>query len=163
MTSVQKRSSKKTLKPKLRDKDGPDPVDIHVGSRLRLRRNLLGLSQEQLGRASALTFQQIQKYERGANRISASRLYALGQILSVPVTWFYDQLPDKVAAKHKEKRGSAVDRRAARDTTLAPNDMNAILDRRETTDLLRAWYEITDPSQRRKILNLIKSMGTLEA
>src|SRR5208282_3211485 len=74
--------------------EGPDPIDIHVGARLRLRRNLLGLSQEQLGKASRLTFQQIQKYERGTNRMGASRLFQMGKILNVPVSWFFDSLPE---------------------------------------------------------------------
>ena len=74
-----------------KDLDGPDPVDIHVGTRLRLRRNLVGMSQEQLAKASGLTFQQIQKYERGVNRMGASRLHQLGRILNVPVEWFFEE------------------------------------------------------------------------
>jgi len=76
----------------------PSPVDIHVGSRVRLQRTLLGLSQEKLGEAVGLTFQQIQKYERGANRIGASRLHEFSQILDVPVSFFFDGL-DKLSAK----------------------------------------------------------------
>ena len=71
----------------------PDPIDVHVGMRLKLRRNLVGMSQEELGKASGLTFQQIQKYERGTNRIAASRLYRLGQLLGVPPSYFYDEMP----------------------------------------------------------------------
>ena len=73
--------------------DGPDPVDVHVGNRLRQRRTLLGMSQEKLAAAFGVSFQQIQKYERGANRISASRLHLLTQILDVPVTYFFEGLP----------------------------------------------------------------------
>ncbi len=65
----------------------PKPVDIHVGARIRLRRTLLGMSQEKLGKRIGLTFQQIQKYERGANRVGASRLYQLGKVLNVPVSF----------------------------------------------------------------------------
>src|SRR3954462_9487127 len=68
----------------------PNPIDIRVGARLRLRRNMLGLSQEKLGEAIGLTFQQVQKYERGANRIGASRLHELSQALDVPVSFFFD-------------------------------------------------------------------------
>src|SRR5215204_866273 len=68
----------------------PDPIDIRVGARLRLRRNMLGLSQERLGEAIGLTFQQVQKYERGANRIGASRLHELSRVLDVPVAFFFD-------------------------------------------------------------------------
>src|SRR5580693_2965074 len=76
--------------------EGPDPIDIHVGGRLRLKRNLAGLSQEQLGKASGLTFQQIQKYERGVNRMGASRIYQIAQILGVSVAWFFEEMPANV-------------------------------------------------------------------
>lgn len=73
----------------------PNPIDVHVGSRVRLRRTLLGLSQERLGEAVGLTFQQIQKYERGANRIGASRLFEFSRILDVPVSFFFDDMSEK--------------------------------------------------------------------
>src|ERR1700748_1341571 len=73
--------------------DKPNPVDVHVGSRVRLRRTLLGMSQEKLGNAVGLTFQQIQKYERGANRIGASRLFDMSRVLDVPVQFFFDDMP----------------------------------------------------------------------
>src|SRR5208282_5677906 len=79
--------------------EGPDPVDVHVGARLRLRRNLIGMSQEQLGKASGLTFQQIQKYEHGTNRMGASRLYQFSRLLNVPVSWFFDELPQSISGK----------------------------------------------------------------
>src|ERR1700682_6327022 len=72
--------------------DGPDPIDVQVGSRVRLRRNMLGLSQEKLGEAIGLTFQQIRKYERGANRMGASRLHDLSHVLDVPVSFFFDDM-----------------------------------------------------------------------
>src|SRR3954452_1664995 len=68
----------------------PNPIDVLVGTRLRLRRNMLGLSQQRLGEAVGLTFQQVQKYERGANRIGASRLHELSQVLDIPVSFFFD-------------------------------------------------------------------------
>ena len=74
--------------PGRRKGDKPNPIDVHVGSRVRLRRNMLGLSQEKLGEAIGLTFQQVQKYERGANRIGASRLHDLSRVLDVPVSFF---------------------------------------------------------------------------
>src|SRR5258706_10394778 len=79
--------------------DGPNPTDVHVGARVRLRRTLLGLSQEKLGEAIGLTFQQVQKYERGANRIGASRLWELSGVLDVPVQFFFGEMSqDTVAA-----------------------------------------------------------------
>lgn len=140
-------------KPLLRT-EAPDPVDIHVGGRLRLRRNLLGLSQEQLGKASHLTFQQIQKYERGTNRMGSSRLYQISKILDVPISWFFDGLAEGEHTPQASLEG-------APETNQNPQRLEAdqILHRRETTDLLRAWYRISDPKQRRKIMDLIKSMG----
>src|ERR1700730_6493983 len=79
--------------------DSPSPVDLHVGSRVRLRRTLLGMSQEKLGNAVGLTFQQIQKYERGANRIGASRLYDMSRVLDVPVQFFFDEMPAEPAVE----------------------------------------------------------------
>src|SRR3954451_2836690 len=83
----QSRPSRRPGRPKI---ETPNPIDVRVGARLRLRRNMLGLSQEKLGEAIELTFQQVQKYERGANRIGASRLYELSQVLDVPVSFFFD-------------------------------------------------------------------------
>ena len=82
--------------------DTPSPVDIHVGGRVRLRRTLLGMSQEKLGNAIGLTFQQIQKYERGANRIGASRLYDMSRVLDVSVQFFFDEMPVEPPAQGYE-------------------------------------------------------------
>lgn len=81
------------------DEKKPNPVDVHVGNRVRLRRTLIGMSQDKLGKALSLTFQQVQKYERGANRIGASRLYQISQILDVPITFFYDDMPAEVTGE----------------------------------------------------------------
>jgi transcriptional regulator with XRE-family HTH domain len=74
------------------------PIDAHVGSRIRLRRTLLGMSQERLGEALGLTFQQVQKYERGVNRVGASRLFDLSRVLDVPISFFIDDMPEPLAA-----------------------------------------------------------------
>src|SRR3954454_9057216 len=82
------------------EKEGgrPSPIDVHVGSRIRLRRTLLGMSQERLGESLGLTFQQVQKYERGVNRVGASRLFDLSRVLDVPISFFFDDMPDSLAA-----------------------------------------------------------------
>jgi len=137
------------------DENGPDAVDVHVGARIRLRRTLLGLSQEKLGVAVGLTFQQIQKYERGANRVSASRLWQFSQILDVPVSFFFDDLPPELAAR------AGV---APQSTATAPvsND-EAILFKRETLELLRAYYRITDPALRRRLYDMTKAIGASQS
>src|ERR1700761_1105774 len=76
----------------------PSPIDVHVGSRIRLRRTLLGMSQERLGDSLGLTFQQVQKYERGVNRVGASRLFDLSRVLDVPISFFFDDMPDSLSS-----------------------------------------------------------------
>jgi Predicted transcriptional regulators len=132
----------------------PNPVDIHVGSRVRLRRTLLGLSQEKLGEAVGLTFQQIQKYERGANRIGASRLFEFSRILDVPVSFFFDDMTER--AKTSEHGAMALaDQPQA---SLEPDPLT----RRETLELVRAYYRIGDPQVRKRLFELTKSLGTAE-
>lgn len=114
-------------------------IDLHVGSRLRLRRTLLGISQEGLSRTVGLTFQQIQKYERGANRISASRLHQLGEALDVPVSFFFDGLADDQPAR------------------AAVSDDADPLARRETRELIQTFYRIPNPVVRRRLFELVKA------
>lgn len=125
--------------------EGPNPIDIHVGQRLRLRRTLLGLSQEVLGEAVGITFQQLQKYERGANRISASRLFNLSQVLGVPVSFFFEDMP------HLE--GSSMDA-----PTGETQEFESMA-RRETLELVRAYYRIEDEHVRRRAFDLIKALA----
>src|SRR5579862_8253128 len=92
------------------DREGrPSPIDVHVGSRIRLRRTLLGMSQERLGEALGLTFQQVQKYERGVNRVGASRLFDLSRVLDVPISFFFDDMPDSLASAY----GNPIARRTS--------------------------------------------------
>ena len=130
-------------------KSTPDPVDIHVGSRVRLRRTLLGMSQEKLGTALGLTFQQIQKYERGANRIGSSRLFQLSQILDVPVSFFFEDMD--AATGHGRKAGFAE--------SPPPSFEVGQLSRRETLELVRSYYRIVDPIVRKRIFEMIKAVG----
>ena len=131
----------------------PRPVDVHVGARLRQRRTLLGLSQEKLGEAVGLTFQQIQKYERGANRIGASRLYQLSNVLDVSVSYFFDEMPGEV----QKTRGDYAGLSQADDIeTAQTNDPMA---RRETLELVRAYYKIEDPKVRKRVFELTKSIA----
>jgi transcriptional regulator with XRE-family HTH domain len=128
---------------KRRTSEHPDPVDVHVGGRVRLRRTLLGLSQEKLGNALSLTFQQIQKYERGANRIGSSRLYQLSRILEVPVSFFFDDMPEAVSsARVGVSEGQQIE-----------YEHNQLA-KRETLELVRAYYRIVDPNVRKRIFEL---------
>ena len=130
---------------------GPNPVDVHVGARLRLRRTLLGMSQEKLGEAIGLTFQQVQKYERGANRIGSSRLFDLSRVLDVPVSFFFEDMPATVAASSPAQR-----RGMAEEPTSYELDPMA---KRETLELVRAYYKITSPHVRKRLFEMTKALG----
>jgi transcriptional regulator with XRE-family HTH domain len=132
----------------------PSPIDVHVGSRVRLRRTLLGMSQEKLGEALGLTFQQVQKYERGVNRIGASRLFDLARVLDVPIGFFFDDMPDAMgggtSALRARMGGFAEGQEGFEDDTLH---------KRETLELVRAYYRITEPAVRKRVFDLIKSLA----
>ncbi len=132
----------------------PNPVDVHVGARLRVRRTLLGMSQTTLGEAIGLTFQQVQKYERGANRISASRLFALSRTLDVSVEFFFDDMPTAVAASSPAQRR----RKAKAPPSYEPDPMT----KRETLELVRAYYKITDPLIRKRLREMAKAVGAAD-
>jgi transcriptional regulator with XRE-family HTH domain len=136
----------------------PSPIDVHVGGRIRLRRTLMGMSQERLGDALGLTFQQVQKYERGVNRVGASRLFDLSRVLDVPISFFFDDMPESLTSTFG---GTARRQTSGADHTDPFGDDT--LNRRETLELVRAYYRITDPTVRKRMFDLIKSMGPAEA
>lgn len=137
-----------------RGRVGPNPIDIHVGQRVRLRRTLLGMSQEKLGSALGLTFQQIQKYERGSNRIGASRLYDMSQVLDVPVSFFYDDMTSQLA----DHANNSTQGFGESDMPSFDPDPMA---KRETLELVRAYYRISDESVRKRIFELAKSLAAV--
>ena len=130
----------------------PNPIDIHVGRRVRLRRTLLGMSQQKLGQALRLTFQQVQKYERGVNRIGSSRLYHLSQILDVPVSFFFDDMPPLESGAMPGLRDGAAD----------PFEKDPLV-KRETLELVRAYYRITDPGARKRLFELTKAIANMSS
>jgi transcriptional regulator with XRE-family HTH domain len=130
----------------------PNPIDVHVGARIRLRRTLLGISQMALAEAIGLTFQQVQKYEKGANRVSSSRLYDLAQILDVPLSYFFEDMSAGVSAQTpsalmRSKRQPEVD--------LGKDPMA----KRETLEFVRAYYRISDPAVRKRVFELTKAVS----
>jgi transcriptional regulator with XRE-family HTH domain len=129
----------------------PNPVDVHVGSRVRLRRTLLGMSQEKLGEAIDLTFQQVQKYERGANRIGASRLWDLSRVLDVPVSFFFEEMSEETKERSPARVGGLREEPAAYE----PDPMA----KRETLELVRAYYRIADPQVRKRLFDLTKALA----
>ncbi len=130
----------------------PHPVDVHVGARLKQRRKLLGITQTNLGDAIGLTFQQVQKYERGANRISASRLCDLSRVLDVSIDYFFEDMPTAVAAisPATKRRGKAKK---------LPRHAPDLMIKRETLELVRAYYKIEDADVRQQVYQLITGLG----
>jgi transcriptional regulator with XRE-family HTH domain len=130
-----------------------NPIDVHVGTRVRLRRMLLGMSQEKLGERLGLTFQQVQKYEKGVNRIGASRLYELARVLGVSVSYFYDEAPElisQLAATHADAGFAEMP---------AENYASGFLSSREGLELNKAFARITDAKVRRTIVELVRSLA----
>ena len=135
-------------------KSSPDPMDEHVGKRLRARRSLIGMSQEKLAEAVGLTFQQIQKYERATNRISASRLYQMANILNVPVTYFYDNF---ISTGDTSDTGTYD--YGMSDAPQESFQNEDLLYSKETLELLRIYYGVEDEQARKDLLKVIKTMA----
>jgi transcriptional regulator with XRE-family HTH domain len=131
-----------------KNKKKPNPIDTHVGSRIRLRRNMLGMSQEKLGENLGITFQQIQKYEKGTNRVGASRLQAIASILGVPVAFFFEDAPGLEPA---HGRGFSEDASASFAVEFCSTA--------EGLQLNRAFARISDSKVRRKIVDLVKALS----
>lgn len=134
------------------NKKRPNPTDVHVGSRIRLRRNMTGMSQEKLGERLGITFQQIQKYEKGTNRVGASRLQAIAGILNVPVAFFFEDVPGQEGGG---VRGFAEDQGAGFSIEASTSA--------EGLQLNRAFFKIADTRVRRKIIELVKTLAAEDA
>ena len=130
-------------------KKSPNPIDIHVGSRVRLRRMMLGMSQEKLGEHLGITFQQIQKYEKGTNRIGASRLQAIARVLSVPVAFFFEDAPGLAPVAGDQ----------GFEDQASTSYVVDFLSSAEGLALNKAFIRIKDPKQRRKVVELVKAMA----
>ncbi len=135
----------------------PNPVDVHVGNRIKIRRNLLGWSQEKLGAMLGLTFQQIQKYEKGLNRVSASRLWDFSVVMNTPVGFFYEDMDDQTVQSSPRRFSNP-------DAEMSLNEHSSLFDedpmrKQETLELIRAYYKISNRSVAQNLYNLIVSMS----
>src|SRR5262245_44163094 len=135
-------------------KKAPNPIDKHVGSRVRMRRMMLGMSQEKLGDALALTFQQVQKYEKGTNRIGASRLQQISHILQVPVAFFFEGAP------HLTDGAVMVENL---ETAPSPTYVSDFLATSDGLSLTKAFMRIPDPKLRRRIVDLVQQIAGEES
>lgn len=131
---------------------GPAAVDIHVGARVRMRRRTAGLTQQALADALGLTFQQVQKYERGANRISASKLYEIARFLSSPVSYFFEGLTGPEAGEGEDQRAQALEQ-SIRDFLRTP----------EGLELARLYPHVHPPQVRRRMLDLVRTLAEVSA
>ncbi|ABC24392.1 helix-turn-helix domain-containing protein [Rhodospirillum rubrum] len=136
----------------------PDPVDVHVGRRLRLRRTLLGMSQEQLANAVGVTFQQIQKYERGSNRVSASRLYDISKVLGVPVAFFFEDIGDEVTSARLAPIVPDITGSGLSEPAIPAYEQDP-LQKNETLELIRAYWRLPTDTVRKRALDLLKSLS----
>jgi len=130
------------------NKKQPNPIDIHVGSRVRLRRMMLSMSQEKLGEHLGITFQQIQKYEKGTNRIGASRLQHIARVLTVPVAFFFEDAPPTPGEPHTGGVGES------KQTTYVVDFLSSS----EGIQLNKAFVRIKDAKLRRRIIDLVRSL-----
>lgn len=130
----------------------PHPVDVHVGNRVRLRRSILGMSQNELGAALGLTFQQIQKYEKGVNRIGASRVFEISRILKVPIQFLFDDFDGPARALN-----GFAEEEAGQGASTALIDL---LKTPEGVELCRFFAEINDPKVRKRVLDLVKTLSS---
>ncbi|ORE92322.1 helix-turn-helix domain-containing protein [Aurantimonas sp. 22II-16-19i] len=128
-------------------KKKPNPIDTHVGSRVRLRRTMLGMSQEKLGEALGITFQQVQKYEKGSNRIGASRLQNISDVLNVSVSYFFEDAPGSSASSGAGLQESGSDY------------VVDFLSTSEGLQLNRAFVKIADPKVRKRVIDLVRTLA----
>jgi len=127
----------------------PDTIDVHVGARIQLRRQHLGLTQVALAKAIGISFQQLQKYERGVNRVGASRLFDLGRVLRVPIAHFFDEIGPEVA----KRRAGIMDR------SRHPVPVADLIAKREAFGLMRCYYAISDRQLRRRFTDLVRAIA----
>ena len=131
----------------------PTYIDVHVGQRVRQRRILLGYSQERLADALNLTFQQVQKYERGTNRMGASRIFDMSTVLDVPVSYFYQDMPKEI-----EARNSADSTPPSESFETSTDPELSLYTKRETLELVRYYFQIPDKNIRTELMDLIQSL-----
>ncbi len=133
-----------------------NPIDVHVGARLRACRTLLGLSQTALGEVMGLSFQQMQKYERGGNRISASRLYDVSKLLDIDISYFFDEMDRAIESESPAQLSQKKLKRSAG----KPPKSEDPLHKRETLELVRAYYRIKDPTIRGHVRKLFQTTAS---
>jgi transcriptional regulator with XRE-family HTH domain len=137
---------------------GPDPIDIHVGKRVKLRRTLLHISQEQLASDIGVTFQQVQKYESGHNRVSASRLFDISRVLNCPISYFFEDITAETTGERQTPGARGNEGIAEESTEFGADPMQ----RTETLELVRAYWRLHNPELRNNVLALLNNISKRE-
>ena len=151
--------SKTSAMPRTRPEDeGPHPVDTHVGAKVKSRRLMLGLSQEELAKSIGLTFQQVQKYERGTNRISVSRLIDIARALKTPLDYFTDGI-----ATLAEGMRSKTAMRGVSDVKQAAFDDVDTMTKKDVLELVRAYQRISTPALKKQLVEMAKAMAATDS
>lgn len=143
------------------DDNAPHPVDSHVGARVKSRRLMLGMSQEELAKSVGLTFQQIQKYERGANRISASRLTEIAKAMKTPIDFFFAGIGTLASEASSAPRGKAGLRGVSDVKQAAFDDLDSMT-KKDVLDLVRAYERITSPALKKQLVEMAKTMASAD-
>ena len=137
---------------------GPDPIDIHVGKRVKLRRTLLHISQEQLASDIGVTFQQVQKYESGHNRVSASRLFDISRVLNCPIAYFFEDITAETTGERQTPGARGNEGMAEESAEFGGDPMQ----RTETLELVRAYWRLHNPELRSNVLALLNNISKRE-
>jgi transcriptional regulator with XRE-family HTH domain len=137
---------------------GPDPIDIHVGKRIKLRRTLVHISQEQLAGDIGVTFQQVQKYESGHNRVSASRLFDISRVLNCPISYFFEDIGPETTGVRTTPAARSPDDMAEEAAEFDSDPMQ----RTETLELVRAYWRLHNAELRRNVLELLANISKRE-
>ncbi len=136
----------------------PNPIDIHVGNRIRLRRSILGWSQEKLANMLGLTFQQVQKYERGSNRVGASRLWDIGNVMNVPINFFFEDMGANIASQSPRVFSSPEPEILRLEEIAEDIDMDP-MKKQETLELVKAYYKINNRKTAKILFDLIVALS----
>lgn len=139
------------------DDNEPNPVDVHVGKRIRLRRTILHITQQQMAKMLGLTFQQVQKYEKGMNRVGASRLWDISRVLEVPMGFFFEDMDDKVAQKSPRMLYNDDNRYAVEESVRSADEDP--MKKQETLELVRAYYKIPNRVVAKNLFDLIVALS----
>ncbi len=140
----------------------PNPIDIHVGNRIRLRRSILGWSQEKLANMLGLTFQQVQKYERGSNRVGASRLWDIGNVMNVPINFFFEDMDKNVTSQSPRVFSSSDHDILKLEETAEDIDMDP-MKKQETLELVKAYYKISNRKTAKILFDLVIALSKSNA